>query len=244
MITGQIEHSLQSFNAALERYVAASGKTLDQVLEKKGRDLGIRLYRGFNERQYGGPGRRKPGLARAALAARTAAGKGTNVRASLRKTFERERASFSSFATSLAEQRRQFGGTLDQFTALKEKQEVNRRQRAGLWRSIVGREIALRQSGIGVLGASFLWYRRRSNQARGTFFVKNRTGRPLGFVDKGPGYLRIVGLTSGLREVDARYGVVASALQEATADTEEYLIRKDREAFFRAVRQFAGLARA
>ncbi len=238
-ITVTIETNREKFNASLSRYIAETGKSTDEVLEKKGRDLGIRLFRGFRDRKWGGAGK-SPRIATAELAARTSEGKGTKVRDSLMARYRRERASFNFFARSLGQQRRRFGGTLDQFSRIKQQQEANRRQRAGLWRAIVGREIGLRQSGIGVLAASFLWYRRRSNQARGTFLVKNRTGKPLGSVQKSPGALRIMGFPPGLDKVSQRYGVVNRAIVEANADTEVYLARKEIE---RYKKTFAGLGR-
>jgi len=238
-LTGSIQTSITEFNSSLERYVVETGKSTDEVLEKKGRDLGIRLFKGFRDRKWGGPGK-SPRLATAELNARTAAGEGTKVRTSLLARYNRERASMNSFARSVGQQRRRFSGTLDQYSRLTEQRAANRRQRAGLWRSIVGKEVGLRQSGIGVLAASFLWYRRASSQARGTYITKNRTGKPLGSVQKGPDFLRIIGFTPGLERISSRYGVVNNAIVSATADTETYLARKEIE---RLRRSFASIGK-
>jgi len=106
-----------------------------------------------------------------------------------------------------------------------------RRLRTDLWRRIVGRELSARQAGIGMLGASFLWYRKRSSQSKGTYYMPNRTGKPLGYVDRGDGYLRIVGEAAGLEVVDPRYGIVSQALAIETADMVPYIERREREIF-------------
>ena len=95
----------------------------------------------------------------------------------------------------------------------------------------VGKEVALRQAGIGMLAASFLWYRKRISQAKKTYYVPNRTGKPLGYVERGDGFLRIVGEAEGLDVVDARYSIVQAALARETADIAEYLTRKELELF-------------
>ena len=43
--------------------------------------------------------------------------------------------------------------------------------------------------------------------------------------------MRIVGETPGLGTVDAKYSVVAGAINTATADMVEYVTRKERELF-------------
>jgi hypothetical protein len=222
-----ISSNAARFNAALGRYMQLTSKLPDEVLEKKGRDLGIRLFRGFRDRQYGGP-QRNAGLARRELAQRTAACAGTRVRSSLMREYLTKRAALRSQIASFVGPRNARGelGTI--------------KQRIGLWQSFVGREVGLRQRGIGVLAASFLWYRRRSSQARGTFFVKNRTGRPLGSVEKGDGFLKITSQVPGITEVDERYGVVDRALGEAAVDMMNYVSRKERENYAAAFRSLGG----
>lgn len=217
MISIRTETNLAAFNVVLTRYMDATGKLPDEVLEKKGRDIGIKLFQGFSAHKFGGPGKKRAGLARAELAARTAAGDGTKVRASLMKEYFAKRGQLRAEST----------GTLG---------NINRRVR--LWQSIVGREIALRQRGIGVLAASFLWFRGRTSKARGTYYVRNKTGRALGSVEKGNGFLRILGYTEGLAGVDVRYGIVSRALNEARADMLIYVERKERE-LIRAAERFA-----
>lgn len=202
-----IESTLSLFNSALTRYITAhqGRKSVEDIMEKKGRDLGIRLFRGFRERQWGGPGRRSRTLARQELDARVAQGRGIRVRRAIMDDYLAARATLRG---------RQQG---------KELTGARIEQRTRLWRSFVGRELAARQRGIGVLGASFLWYRKRSSQAKGTYYVLNRSAKyPLGGVERGDGFLRIFGETAGLAAVDARYDLVARALADATADIEKY----------------------
>lgn len=241
MITGTIEHKIDRFGSALVRYFESGTKDLDTVLEERGHDLGVKLFQGFKDRKWGGPGK-SPRIATAELEARTSAGEGTKVRSSLLARYRRERASMNFFARSIGQQKRRFGGTLDQHTRLIEQRDQNRRQRAALWRSIVGKEVGLRQSGIGVLAASFLWYRRRSSQAKGQYLVKNRTGKPLGSVVKEPGMLRILGFTDGLSETGERYGVFGRALEGATARMEASITRRREAAALRYLQAFGRVA--
>lgn len=210
-----------AFNSALGQYMGLTKALPDEVLEKKGRDLGIRLFRGFRGRQYGGP-QRNAGIARRDLATRTAAGQGTRVRRSLLNEYFEKRQALRS----------EIKGFVGPQNSRGELRSIKRR--VALWQSFVGREIGLRQRGIGVLAASFLWFRRRTSQARGTFYVRNKTGRPLGSVEKGEGYLRIVSATDGLVKVNQRYGIVDRALGDAATDMMEYIRRKERENFFAA----------
>jgi hypothetical protein len=211
-MSSMITTNIGEFNVVFSRYVQLTRRSLDDMLDKKGRDLGIRLYKGFAERKFGGPGKVKKGLALAELATRTKEGRGTLVRRSL----------LNEYLAARKELRR----------SIKKSNLRNIKQRVSLWQKYVGKEIAIRQKGIGALAASFLWFRARFSQVRGIYYVRNKTGRPLGYAEKGDGYLRIVGMTDGLEEVDARYGIVSTALTEAAADMLIYIERKERENFF------------
>lgn len=227
---------LDLLNRELGLYAQLSGKTIEETLDKKGRDLGIQLYRGFSEAKWGGPGK-AAGIAKAELAARTAAGRGTVVREVLRRRYREVRAELNFDVRSYGQARRQARehGTLDQWTAARDKGNAARRKRAHLWRRIVGEETALRQSGRGALAASFLLFRRarRFSTSKGRMvdsltrdFVKNRTGKAAGYLERGPGFLRIVGLTPGLAEVDARFSIVERSARAVRADMAPYLRRK------------------
>lgn len=221
--------NVEAFNSVLMRYMALTKKLPDEVLEKKGRDLGIRLFQAFRERQFGGP-MRAAGLARRELASRTAEGRGTLVRSSLMREYLSQRANLRS----------ELGSFVGPQTARGALHSIKRR--IGLWQSFVGREVGIRQRGIGVLAASFLWYRSRSSQARGTYYVKNRTGRPLGAVEKGEGFLRITSMADGIDRVNARYGIVDRVLLESAADMMTYIRERERKNYAEAFRALGGSA--
>lgn len=202
-----IQSNLALFNSALARYIAAhqGRKSVEEIMEKKGRALGVQLFLGFKHRKWGGPGRASRSLAREELDARAAAGEGIRVRRSIMREYLSARSSLRA---------KQRGKTLT---------GARIEARTRLWRSFVGRELAARQRGIGVLAAAFLWYRRRSSQARGTFYVKNRTGKySLGRVERDESTFRIIGEVDGLAKTDARYGIVERAIAAETADIQEY----------------------
>lgn len=192
---------LAALNRELGQYAVLARKTMDETLDKKGRDLGIQMYREYTAHKLG------KGIARRELDARAAAGKGTRVRPELLARYREGRAQFSKLGSNKGR-----------------KSGVNQ------WRRIVGAEVALRQSGAGVLGASFLMFRNRSNGALGNRQVLNRTGKPLGAVLRSHGTLSIIGYTPGLAVVDARYGIIGNAAAAVRADMAPYIARKLAEA--------------
>lgn len=224
-----IETSLASFNAQLARYMELSKKLPDQILEKKGRDLGIKLFEGFREHQFGGNPKRK-GIAAEELRQRSSQGRGIRVRPSLRKRYEQGREYLTYSVRSFGQGARR-SLLLSDYREAKRDGRAARKRRSALWKKTVGMELAARESGIGVLAASFLWFRKRSNNAMGTFLVPNRTGKPLGYVERSENALRIVGETEGLAATDAKHQVVVGAINTATADMVEYVTRKERELF-------------
>ena len=231
MIT--IETSLASFNAQLARYMELSKKLPNQILEKKGRDLGIKLFEGFREHQFGGNPKRK-GIAAEELRQRSARGRakgnGIRVRPSLRKRYEQGREYLTYSVRSFGQGARR-SLLLSDYREAKRDGRAARKRRSALWKKAVGMELAARESGIGVLAASFLWYRKRSNNSMGTFLVPNRKGKPLGYVERSENALRIVGETEGLAATDAKHQIVVGAINTATADMVEYVTRKERELF-------------
>lgn len=224
-----IETSLASFNAQLARYMELSKKLPNQILEKKGRDLGIKLFEGFREHQFGGNPKRK-GIAAEELRQRSSQGRGIRVRPSLRKRYEQGREYLTYSVRSFGQAARR-SLLLSDYREAKREGRAARKRRSALWKKTVGMELAARESGIGVLAASFLWFRKRSNNSMGTFLVPNRTGKPLGYVERTENALRIVGETEGLAATDAKYHVVAGAINTATADMVDYITRKERELF-------------
>jgi len=224
-----IETSLASFNAQLARYMELSKKLPNQILEKKGRDLGIKLFEGFREHQFGGNPKRK-GIAAEELRQRSSQGRGIRVRPSLRKRYEQGREYLTYRVRSFGQGARR-SLLLSDYREAKRDGRAARKRRSALWKKTVGMELAARESGIGVLAASFLWFRKRSNNSMGTFLVPNRTGKPLGYVERTENAMRIVGETEGLAATDAKYQVVAGAINTATADMVDYITRKERELF-------------
>ena len=224
-----IETNIADYNTMLGRYIALQKLLPDEVLEKKGRALGVALYEGFAAHKFGGPGKKQKRLAEAEFSARVALGKGIKVRASLLEAYKAERGKFGSAIRSLGQLGRHANKSAAKSLAAESRKM--RGLRTDLWRRIVGRELSARQAGIGMLAASFLWYRKRSSQSKGTYYMPNRTGKPLGYVDRGDGYLRIVGEAAGLDVVDPRYGIVSRALAVETADMVPYIERREREIF-------------
>ena len=49
--------------------------------------------------------------------------------------------------------------------------------------------------------------------------ARNHSGAPIGRVEMGEGHAVIVGEVAGIAEVDARYGIVAEAINDETDDT-------------------------
>ena len=209
-----IQTNLAIFNAAFtqyaEQWTARGHGTLEDALEKKGRDLGIKLFQGFRAHKWGGAGKAPKDLARTELDARVAEGKGIRVRFTLMQEYLAERSKLREKYRGKHNHR----GTMAKIS---------------LWQKFVGKELALRQSGIGVLAAAFLWYRSRSNNAQGTFYVRNKVGRPIGGVIRGDGTFRIVGDIEGLSEVDVRYGIVQQSLRTVEVDMLTYLAQRNNE---------------
>ena len=225
-----VESNIVEFQRMFQRYTELNSRAPEELMEKKGRALGIALFQGFDAKKFGGPGKKKHGLARAQLDERTADGRGTKVRPSLLDAYKSERAAFGSSIRSLGQlARNEIRST--QYKQLRAESRMMRKKRAGLWNRVVSAEVKARQAGIGMLAASFLWYRKRQSQAKGTYIVPNRTGKPLGYVERGEGFFRIVSEAEGIDVVDARYGIVQAALQRETADMAEYIAKKELELF-------------
>lgn len=217
MLPISIESNLAELTAAIRQTIALSGKTVAEVVDRKTRSLGIRLFGAFRERQWGGNVRRR-GIAREELDARAAQGKGIKVRQTIIDRMDARRKGLGQARVDIFARRRAGTARANDERNLRR----NFRARANLWREAVGRELKARERGIGVLAASFLWYRRRSSQARGTYYVRNRSGRSLGYLESADGVARIVAETPGVARVADRYGIVSSAIQAETADTLEF----------------------
>ena len=220
--------ALQRWAQVFRGYAARNKRDVSELIAKKGRDLGIKLYDGFKDVQYGGDPKRR-GIAKAELAARSAAGRGTRVRPELLKRYQSARKDLGFSVRSFGQAARYADSEADRTEARRDGRAA-RKRRAALWQKIVGAEIALRQSGIGVLAASFLMFRKRSNNARGTFTMPNRTGHPLGSVTTSDDGIEIASYATGIGQVEQRYGISSAALDASAADMLEYL--RERNALY------------
>lgn len=219
--------SIEQFQSRLSDYYVVSGKDTETILGQKGRDLGIRLFKGYYDHKFGGSGKPLKGLARRQLDERSRRGSGIKVRQSLLDQYAQARI-------TLAKERVGIAGFIGPRTkagaALARRQfKANLRRRSQLWRRTVGLELARRQSGIGALAASFLWYRKYTTKESGTRLVANRSGRPIGGVTRTPDSLRIQAQSPGISTLDKRHSIVDKALQGAADDMLTYLRRKARE---------------
>lgn len=227
--------TLQRWGEVFAAYAGTSKRRLADLIAKKGRDLGIKLFEEFQEVQFGGDPKKR-GIARAELATRTAAGRGTAVREVLMKRYRSARKDLGFSVRSFGQAAR-YATTKEERAEARRDGRAARRRRADLWRKIVGAEIALRQSGIGVLAASFLMFRRskRWSVSQETYvrtgahdFVTNRTGRPLGSVQTSDDGIEIASYADGIGEVERRYGIADAALNASADDMLVYL--RDHEA--------------
>jgi hypothetical protein len=206
--TVTVESNMKEFNALFARYLLFTSKLPEEALEKKGRDISIKLYQGFYAHKWRGS-RKGRGIAWRELKQRSK----LNPRKGIRL---RPQSQPSPKAPDTHMVYRKVAGASGKTRKLLTVRKTSEHQKK------VFSELSRRQGGIGFLAASFLWFRRRSNQQRGTFYIRNRTSRPLGYVDRGPGYFQIVGLVDGLAEVDLRYQVVAGAISTARDDMVKY----------------------
>ena len=209
-----IEDNLAAFNTAFAEYLGFTSKQPQEALERKVHNIGIRLFEGFRAVQFGGYPRNR-GIAEAQLQARTAAGRGTKVRPELLARYQAARNDIMAERRALRKKAR--WGTLTDWSAAQSGLAALRKKAISLWQSVVGEEIKERQSGIGELAASFLPARYRG-KGEARRIVTNRQGHPIGSVDVGPGVAVITGMVAGLTTVDARYGIVAKAIAEETAE--------------------------
>lgn len=211
-------------------YDETNKRATAELLAKKGRDLGIKLFEGFRDVQFGGDPKRR-GVAAAELAVRTSSGRGTKVRSALLARYQSARKDLGFSVRSFGQAGR-YATTKAERAEARRDGRAARKRRADLWRKIVGAEIALRQSGIGVLAASFLMFRRsqRWSISQDSYvrtgahdFIPNRTGRPLGSVQVTDDSMEIASYATGIGQVEQRYGIVDRALNASADDMLIYL---------------------
>lgn len=231
-----IQSNIEAFNAAFAEYVTYTSKQPQEALEHKLNNLGVALYRGFTAHEFGGVPRQR-GVALGELRSRTGEKRGTRVRPALLEEYAEVRDTLRAEARDMKKELIAYNGPENKWKGMASALFKNGLKRVGAWQEIVGKEIALRQSGIGELGAAFLWYRSRG-KGDGQRLVPNRRGQTMGSVTVEEGSATIVGSVDGLTKVDARYGVVNEAISDETDDTLAYIKRKQDEAAERLASAF------
>lgn len=181
--------------------------TIPEILDKKGNDLRIQLWKLFWYQKFGGPGKKKESIASKELARRAKSGKGIIVRA-------RELDAKWGTPPDIANGRKRKGYKLS------------------LWQKLVWQELQRRISGIGLLAIGFLSRRFRSNNARGRYLVENvsKSLGPLVQIKKEETSFTITGFTPYLVELSNRYNIANRAIAGVEKDIDKYLDRKLAEA--------------
>lgn len=228
--------SVEKFAVALNGYIAAHPTRVADMLIKKGNNLGFLLFKGYAERKWGGAGKH-PGLAIQKARERGMKGKGTVLRESLRAIFDKGRADLTRDARSAGQLKRTAERHGVAGLGLRQQQIERgakaREARANLWGKVLASELGIRQSGIGALAATFLWYRQRSN-SQGTRIVKNKTDKQGGSVTVTAEGMEIRARAGGLTEIGSKWSIVDKALSESADDMFEYLAERNWEALPRA----------
>lgn len=223
-LTVEVTDSLGKLNEDLALYMELSKLSVQEVVDKKGRDLGIKLFQGFwklrtkrSNNPFAGP----------MFTAAKARGWRTKVRT---RTIEDEPyLSIQSQGFFMRRGRRK--GV--------EKDVKSRRSRRGL---AVAQELARRQHGAGLLGVSFLGSRWRSN-SQGRYLRVNKSKKlgTLSTVESGPlpdgAFFRLRVFTPGIDTVGEKRGIFATAIREIRKDTAIYLVRKQMQALRSALKQ-------
>ena len=231
MIEFTTQHKLQQVNDVLTEYVKLSKRTPDEVLEKKGRDLNIKIFQGFWALRFkSARSHRKKGAVFSGPAFDEAAARGWRVK--VRPGLELD----GSYRLARAKTR---GGPKTTRNGLNNRA------------LLVAQELATRQRGGGLLGVSFLqrrWRRgiRTANGMTGSYLVQNRSGKLglLSSVQKGQvgpdgHFLRITNRAPGVAIVDQNKRIIANALEAVRGDTLTYIDRKNRELAQRTLRKIS-----
>lgn len=192
---------IQRLQRNLKAYVKIRHKkSVDEILNAKGNDLRIQLYKGFWAQRW------KKGA----------------------------KGGFRLLKSLVAQGR----GILVRLMSLVSPWSgkvplVDKRGRAlNLYQKLVAQEILRRQSGVGVLGASFL-RKRWAIKDNERFLITNKTrglGKAVTFEKKDDAFI-ITGFTPGLARVASKYGILTKALNAVSRDIEKYLERKLGPAF-------------
>lgn len=208
-VTLQVDtEALNRLNRKLVDYHRVLGRlTIPEVLEKKGTDVRLRLWRLFWDQKFGGRGRKNESIAMRELKRRAKAGAGILVRL-------RELSSKWGGAPEIAAGRKRKGYKLS------------------LWQKLVWQELERRKSGIGVLAIGFLskQFQRGFRAPQGRAETTSKATGTMVRLTLTPTSYTIEGFTPGLVEVANRYGIADKAIAEAEKDIDVYLTRKLNEA--------------
>jgi hypothetical protein len=231
LISVEVQDDLDALNATLGAYLLVQSKlTTEEVLAKKGKDLGIKLFQGFwNLRTKGGRGDFRGPLFKEAEA------RGWRTRVRSKEIYKEPYLSIWQFGRTAKMGMRKGG--------LKQVKGKKRSAR-GL---LVAQELARRQRGIGLLGLSYLMFRKRNdkNDPKGWKLVENKTSRKFGILSRvtsgtdadGNAFFRIENFTPGIATVGERHGIFINAMRAAQADMAEYLVRKQMEALRKTLKR-------
>lgn len=196
--------ALTRLNQKLAEYASIYTRlTVPEILEKKGNDLRIQLFKLFRAFRYG---KGKKGIAWAELERRSKAGRGTFVR--LRTLSNR-------------------WGSPPEMTAAGKRKPYKLSQ----WQKLVWQETDRRQAGIGVLAIGFL-SKDRQKGFKGPKLTRNES-KELGTlveISANEHSYTISGFTPGLVAVANKYDIANRALAEVEEDLDRYLNRKHEEA--------------
>lgn len=192
---------ISRLNRNLKAYVTVRHKkTTDEILNAKGADLRIQLFKGFFGQRW------KKGA----------------------------KGGFRLLKSLVAQGR----GILVRLMTLvspwdgKVPQTDKKGRALNLYQKLVAQEILRRQSGVGVLGASFLG-KRWAFKNNERFLIVNKTrgfGTAVTFEKKDDAFI-ITGFTPGLARVASKYGLLNRALNKVSLDIEKYLAGKLGPAF-------------
>lgn len=225
------EQELEALHQALQRYGEVSKRDLTDTLHKKANDIRIELFRGYYAQRFRGTRKgslASKGVAFAQMRRRAKSGQGVALRQSLQSGPASPKAPLEYF------QRRKLRGANGTNRKLRVPVAMSNYQRR------VWTELARRQAGIGVLGASFLMQRWNKKRTR---LRSNRGGvaplevhtqqgyrnNELGRITLSHDFARIEGFVPGQAKIGARSSILAIALRNVRQDTEVYLKRKAEE---------------
>ena len=199
--------ALNRLNKKLIDYYQVLGRlTMPEVLEKKGTDLRLQVWRLFWDQKFGGKGRKKENIPYLELKRRAKAGKGILVR------------------------KMEIGGWGKPPALTSGKKRSG--HKLSLWQKLVWQEMERRKSGIGVLAIGFLskQFQRGFKAPRGKMETTSKAFGPMVRITKEPTSYTIEGFTPYLAELSNRYNIANRAIAEVEKDMDVYLNRKLEEA--------------